>query len=186
MTSPAHLSLPFVARGRAGTVSVSVSRNDDPASYGCSPAALGLAVCRATVEFEADGYDALLGWVQTVGERSAQSDERVHTADPLDIYAELETPFGFYGLEPTLFDAPSRRDRNVSLDWLAHSFLCVAPTSPMAREAKPVAGFSWGFTIEQGHVDIFEPLLLTPSAWTDQHHLLRTNYPSWDFLDADW
>ena len=99
--------------------------------------------------------------------------------------ATVETPFGFFGLKPELFDAPSRRDRTMALDWLAESFLCVSPTNPMAREAKPVSGFSWGFVLDKGVVEIVEPRPLEPTAWTKHQKLLSGQYPSWRFLDSD-
>ena len=187
MTSRSALVLPFAARQQNGTVSVTVWRNGDPTTLGCAESALNFPACTATVEFEAAGYNALLGWVQLVGRQPPDNQvaTRTYATDPLQIYDGLETPFGFFGLKPELFDAPSRRDRTMALDWLAESFLCVSPTNPMAREVKPVSGFSWGFVLDKGVVEIVAPRPLEPTAWTKHQKLLSGQYPSWRFLDSD-
>lgn len=179
------LTVPFEARGYIGSVSVSITTNDDPDAVGCPPWARGFPICEAAVDFGARGYAALLGWVQLVRMRSPylDPDDRWVT-DPLEVYRDVETPFGFYGIAPTLFDAPARRDRSQYLDWHAESYLCFAPTSPMAREAKPVAAFSWGFLLDRGQIVPRDAQSLLLSAWSEHLELLEASYPTWAFMTA--
>jgi hypothetical protein len=158
-----------------------VAANRNPAAVGCDPAAHGFPMCRATVSYAAEGYDALLGWVQLVGVTTPETPARSLGVDPLRIFEDLETPFAFYGLAPTLFDGPSRGDRTRPLGWLAHSFLCAAPSRPMERTVQAVVGFSWGFVLGDGDVRLVAPEPLHLDAWDRHLELLRAQFPSWDF-----
>ena len=175
------LFVPFNTRGHSGVISVDVFRNDDTASFGCTTAAEGFPVCRATVSFGGAGYNAMLGWVQLVGTSSSPPPTRKFDIDPLRIWDGLDTPFCFFGVEPTLFDAPSRRDRQQALDWLAHSFLCASPTDPMNREVVALAGFSWGFVVREGEVDLVGPQALVAEDWTRHLEMLSAQFPTWRF-----
>ncbi|MCP3991730.1 MAG: hypothetical protein GY724_21840 [Actinomycetia bacterium] len=119
-----------------------------------------------------------------MGTRAADDDDSRHWAtDPLEVYDGLNTPFGFYGLSPRLFDAPARSDRTRSLDWYAESFLCFSPSSPMVREAHPVAGFSWGFVLSSGEITTLEPKAIERARWNRHVGLLRSTYSGWTFPD---
>lgn len=179
-----EMQLPFTARGRAGVVNVTVSENADPERFGSVPAAVGFPVCRATVEYDAEGYLAMLGWVQNVGEASPSDRPLVFELDPFVIFDGIETPYAMYGARPELFDAPYRSDRSLSLRWVAHSFLCFAPSSPFAREVEAVIGFRWGFTMGGGSVDLVAPAPLSQADWAAQLELLATSYPAWSFSAA--
>lgn len=179
------LTTPFTARNGSGQVSVTVEALADPTAMGQISDAAGFPVCRASVDFSLDGYDGLLGWVQLVGTRPQGRGDRAFEVDPLEVFDGVETPFAFYGLSPELFDAPYRSDRSHNLDWLAHSFLCVAPTRPMAKEVKAILGFSWGFVVDGGHVAILQPELLRPADWSGHLEVLSVAYPTWTFYDAD-
>ncbi len=178
---PPQLSIPFALELLAGRIEVTIAPSTAPESIGCPPWELGFPVCEAAVTTTARGYAALMGWVQLVAMRSPPATRFEWTADPLEIYGGLNTPFGFYGIAPTLFDAPSRRDRTRSLEWRAESYLCVAPSSPMTREALPVAAFSWGFTMANGEISIAEPHPIPLSTWTGHVQLLESEYPGWVF-----
>jgi hypothetical protein len=154
------LSVGFEARGVRGTVDVSVWVNSDPASVGSGPEAEGFPACQAAVSIELRGYDALLGWVQLVGTKSPIHPACSFEVDPLQVFADLNLPFGFFGMLPTLFDAPSRRDRNQTLDWLAQTFLCMSPADPMDRVVRPVVAFHWGFRMHAGQIDTVAPAAL--------------------------
>jgi hypothetical protein len=136
------------------------------------------------VAIDLQGYASLFGWVQLVGTESPEDPTRRYEVDPLEISANLNWPFGFYGLLPTLFDAPSRRDRNQNLDWLAHSFLCVSPANPMDRVVRAVIGFRWRFWMHDGQINIVAPTSLELTAWNSHLSVLEAAYPSWRFEEA--
>ena len=100
--------------------------------------------------------------------------------DPIAIYSEVPTPFAWYGLKPTLFDAPSRQTRS-DVVWRAHSFLCVSLDAVLTRHVRAVAGFSWGFDISGGDITIAGPVPLEPTSWDEHLTFLTTSYPSWAF-----
>ncbi len=164
---------------------VTVSENLDPVSVGSAPAAAGFPMCHATVEYEAAGYLAMLGWVQLVGEGSPSGSGLRYDHDPFVLFED--SPYGVYGARPELFDAPYRSDRSLSLDWLAHSFLCAAPSGPLARQVEAVVGFSWGFNVAGGDIEIDGLQSLSRDDWADHIGLLRDHHPSWEFTaDHDW
>ena len=175
------ISLDFEVRGAYGRVDVRVSSNDAPEEIGSDAAASGFPVCEATVESPLRGYAALMGWVQMVGTSAARGATRRFEPDPLRIFDDLDLPFGFHGVAPTLFDAPYRRDRSHDLDWLAHSFLCASAGDPMERSVRPLAAFQWGFVLESGDVRIVPPTPLPLIEWTTHRPLLTAAYPSWVF-----
>lgn len=180
-------NVPFSARGRPGEIAVTVSENLDPLGVGSVPAASGFPTVCATVEYEATGYLAMLGWVQLVGEASPRGSELRYDVDPFVLFEGITTPYPIYGARPELFDAPYRSDRTLSLDWLAHSFLCVAPSSPFAKEVEAVVGFSWGFNMEAGELEIVGLNSLSRDDWSSHLDLLSTTYPAWEFTaDTDW
>jgi len=177
--------LPFSLRGAPGEVEVSLVPNDDPQALGCDlldrslppDAARGFPVCRATVSVAADGYAAMLGWVQLV---RSTDDEDVFKTDPLALFREVATPFAFFGIRPELFDAPFRHPRE-DLTWTAHAFLCAVPDGVMSRVARPVAGFTWGFTVADATMALVDPAPLPLEAWADHVPVLAAAYPSWSF-----
>jgi hypothetical protein len=179
-----NLVLPFRARGHDGQVSITLARNDDPLSIGCDASAVDFPACTATVEFDGVGYNALFGWVQLVGETTPPGSRREFAVDPLQVFEGIESPYAWYGLSPTLFDGPSRRDRHIPLDWLALSFLCFSPTKPMSRDVAPLVGFSWGFIIGAEDITVVEPLPLTAADWDTQRDLLSQQSPRWRFLSG--
>jgi hypothetical protein len=179
-----ELSLEFEARGSCGTVEVSLWVNADPSVVGSGSEAEGFPACQATVASDLQGDASLFGWVQLVGTESPEEPMRHFEVDPLEISADLNWPFGFYGLLPTLFDTPSRRDRTQTLDWLARSFLCVSPDSPMDQVVRPVVGFQWGFWMHDGQIDIVAPTSLELPTWNSHLRVLEAAYPGWRFEEA--
>lgn len=189
MSSPVTSSaqLPFSARGKSGEVSVTLSENLDPTSVGSVPAATGFPMCRATVEYESSGYLAMLGWVQMVGEATPSGSELQYDTDPFILFEGIPTPYAIYGARPELFDSPYRSDRSLSLNWLAHSFLCVAPSSPFVKEVEAVVGFSWGFNMDDGELGLVGVKPLSQHDWSSHLNLLSNEYPSWEFMSGtDW
>jgi hypothetical protein len=182
----ADLEVPFTLRGLPGQITVSLAPNESPDALGYrlltdgapAPFARGFPVCRASVQYPADGYAAMFGWIQLV--RSSDSDPGQFELDPVALYADVATPYAWFGLRPELFDAPCRGSR-ADLEWLAHSFLCVSPDAVLTRRAHAVAGFSWGFRISGGTLELVRPAGLGPDAWDRHIKLLWRSFPDWAF-----
>jgi hypothetical protein len=176
------MHLPFSLRGLPGTIDVTVGTNSDPEGLGAGTGAAGLAFCEATVNYPGKGYAGLLGWVQLVRSTDNTSRGDQFEMDPLDVLGDVQHPFCFFGIKPTLFDAPSR-DSRADLDWLAHSFLChIADAAP--REVHALAGFEWGFTITAGATAPSPPRVLEPADWNQHLALFHAEYPAWRFADG--
>jgi len=176
------MDIMFVLLGTTGHVSVTYSRNDRPDLVGSSVESSGFPMCRATVDYPAQGYDALLGWVQLVRSDDNTSQGRAFEIDPLDILGDVPHPFCWIGLSPRLFDAPSRSPRR-DLDWVAHSFLCV-PDGSVAEglEVHALLGFAWGFRIHKEEIHLVPPTQLGSTDWDQHVDILAARYPSWRFI----
>ena len=163
------MDITFALRGIEGHVYVTYSRNGRPDLVGSSAESSGFPMCHATVDYPAQGYDALLGWVQLVRSDDNTSQGRAFEIDPLDILGDVPHPFCWIGLTPGMFDAPSRSPRH-DLDWAAHSFLCVPDGSTDAGlEVHALLGFAWGFRIRNEEIHLVPPTLLGPTEW--DHHV---------------
>jgi hypothetical protein len=140
----------------------------------------------ATIEFAGRGYLQLFGWVQLVRSNDNAFRGRQFEMDPFDpfeLYERAPSPYCWYGIAPTLFDAPGRVDR-VRLDWIAHSFLAVSPLRGNRRVVTPLLGFAWGFHIaNDGNVALEPVTQLTASDWTPHLPYLRSCYPGWQFTE---
>ena len=176
------MDIPFALRGLDGHVSVTYSRNDRPELLGARAESSGFPTCHATVDYPAQGYDAVLGWVQLVRSDDNSSQGREFEIDPLEFLGDLPHPFCWIGLAPQLFDAPSRSPRR-DLEWTAHSFLCVPDADEDdSLEVHALLGFSWAFRIRDEEVELVAPAPLGPTDW-DQHVTgLAVRYPSWRFV----
>jgi hypothetical protein len=183
----------FEWRGATGRVQVECVPNDDPGGYGTAVAdAFGFPVCTATVRYPRKGFNAMFGWVQMVRSTDNQSAGERFEMDPFELFGDWRSPYFCYGIEPTLFDAPSRRQR-VPVEWLAHSFLATTPVDEWLdgnpRRVVPLLGFQWGFDIRPETaptVDLRPVAPLAPSDWTNQLPMLKSEYPapSWSFADS--
>jgi len=173
---PLTVALPFRWAGREGEVRVEVRENDDPAALGCEEFARGFPVCRATIEPPAQGYADMLGWVQMVDD--SWHDDGFH-ADDFEPLAPLPHPFGFYGVSPTLFDAPHFDGE--SFDFLAHTFLCGlgGELLEFRHEARAILGFSWGFSKRGQRIEWFGPEPLSAEDWNSHLEYLRGKYERW-------
>jgi hypothetical protein len=174
-------------------VNVTCRPNEDPIAVGChlwfdhvdpeeaAAWAMGLPVCEATVEFSGEGYVAMMGWVQFVRSTGASDGGHGFDFDPIGMYWDLSTPFGWFGIAPTLFDAPSLAERPQG--WVAHSFLCVASFSwsAMTRPVRAILGFRWGFESNDTGIEILPPSVLPEAVWDAHVPDLAGRFSDWRF-----
>jgi hypothetical protein len=191
-----QMEIPFSHLGHQGRVIITSEKTLEPAILGAREGATGLANCKATIEFPAGGYLELLGWVQLVCSTDNSSHGRKFEMDPFDVFdldKHAPSPYCWYGINPTLFDAPSRGKR-VDLDWVAHSFLAASPlhgkrriTAPLReyrRIVMPLLGFSWGFHIfNKENIELKSITSLTAADWASHLPYLRKYYKKWQFME---
>jgi hypothetical protein len=175
----------FSWNGVAGRVDVDCVPNDDPAGYGfCWPDALGYPVCTARVTYPGRGYHAMLGWVQLVRSSDNESAGERFEVDPLSLFADAPSPYCWFGLEPTLFDAPSRPAAPPA-EWVAHSFLATTPIGEVMegkpRRVHPLLGFAWGFQAPGATLELRKITQLVTADWELHLPVLRASYPRWTF-----
>ena len=175
------MQIPFNLKGVEGRVDVTYEANSQPESIGCRPEALGFPMCTATVQYPMRGYDSLMGWVQLVRSDDNASRGEQFEIDPLAPLGDLPHPFCWLGINPTLFDAPSRSPMS-DLRWVAQSFLCIPDDVGNGLEAQAILGFSWGFAIEQGQIAFQAPQQLESSAWSEHSSSLGDLYKAWRFV----
>jgi len=174
------MDVDFTLRALAGRIHVTYQRNDDPALVGAGPDSAGFPWCHAGVDYPARGYDAVLGWVQLVCSDDNESGGREYEVDPLAFLGDLPHPFCWIGLNPQLFDAPSRAPLR-DMTWRAHSFLCVPDGTQDALEVHALAGFGWGFDVSGPRINLVEPHALEPQDWERNRSTLTNTYPDWRF-----
>ncbi len=173
------MQIPFVRAGQRGEVGAVVELVEDPVAVGKPVGTEGFPSCLATVSYSGRGYDALFGWVQLV--RAEDFDGRQFALDPLRFFEDASAPHCFYGICPTLFDAPSR-DERYELDWTAQSFLSPINLFETDPEVQPLLGFSWGFDIDAQKVLAVKPTkALSASDWEQHIPYLSDRFPTWRF-----
>lgn len=197
------MRLEFSLRGLPGHVDVDVVPVEDREAVGAWPAPAGLPSCEASVSYPGQGYTGLFGWVQLVRSTDNSSGGQGFEMDPFELLGDVSHPFGFFGIRPTLFDAPSR-DGEAPLEWTAHSFLTFVnsrladreierilalPTEEQGAAAtkqlkvvRALLGFSWGFTLADGRASIVSAAALDEQAWNAHIPLLTATYPDWSFV----
>lgn len=173
-----RLTLDFERAGVPVTVAVELGVNDDPATLGCPEFARGFPYCRSTISPPARGYGDVLGWVQLVRQTEWDDEFRIDPFEPLD--PDPPHPFCFFGFAPTQFDAP-HRDTRPDMDWLSHTFLAGLAGIHESAEVRAALGFSWGFSIRDGQVEITGLSQLDPATWDAHLPYLRRTYPRWAF-----
>jgi hypothetical protein len=180
------MEISFTHQGHKGRVIVTAERTLSPSTLGVGDSALGLTHCKATIEFSAGGYLGLLGWVQLVRSTDNAFQGRQFEIDPFDpfgLYERAPLPYCWYGVTPSLFDAPSR-DERVELDWIAHSFLAASPFGGNTKIVTPLLGFSWGFhIIDEKNIELKPATVLTAADWDSHRPYLRECYKDWEFAE---
>lgn len=152
---------------------------EDPSAVGKPLGTEGFPSCQATVSYTGKGYKALFGWVQLVQAQDFGAGR--FALDPLRFFEGTSAPHCFYGICPTLFDAPSR-DKRYELDWTAHSFLAPIDLFESDPEVRPLLGFSWGFDIDlRGVLTVKLTQPLAASEWAHHVPYLAERFPSWRF-----
>ncbi|CAI7584937.1 unnamed protein product [Penicillium viridicatum] len=119
---------------------------------------LGYPVIRAMVHSEHPGYGSMYGWIQFVkctSNDTCPSDNTTPTdvqdgcsdshwqLDSVPLFDDLNTPFMYFGSNPTLFDAPTRIGKS-NVNWRAQSYLTYIPDALVTRQVTPILGFTWG------------------------------------------
>jgi hypothetical protein len=173
------LKFPFVHEDQSGEVSVTIERVDDPAGIGQPPETRGFPACAARIDYPFRGYRSLFGWVQLVQSTDNSTGGSGFDIDPFGLFNDVPSPYCFFGFLPTLFDAPTRRERE-PINWVAHSFLAWTPLDERPRTVKPLLGFSWGFDIDRaGSITIRPVGELSAETWNSHVPYLRGSYPDW-------
>jgi hypothetical protein len=180
------LDLAFELRGRPGTVHVRHGVNEDPRRWGYDLLEMpdlversrGFPVVEATVEHGAEGYAAVMGWLQVVRYRDDESGEELI----VDVAPQLQgagVPWMSFGVRPAYFDAPSTTSDEAA--FRADAFLAVTPDALMTPVAEPLCGFSWGYDVTGG-VPARAPLAPAgPERWAAMVPALAAAYPKWTF-----
>jgi hypothetical protein len=181
------MEIGFEWRGADGSIAIECRVNDSPMAIGSFPGGAGFPMCTATVTFPHMGYRSMTGWVQLVRSTDNASAGTEFETDPFALFGDAPSPYCWYGLNPTLFDAPSRSDRD-DLEWEAHSFLATTPLEEVMelqpRRVVPLAGFSWGFRISDQAVYISPLQQLSLDRWNRHSDVLRAKYRFWNFADV--
>ena len=147
-------SIPFELRGLPGRVDIDYLVNDDPARWGYPVLGLdflversrGCPVVRATVEYPAEGYAAVMGWIQVVDHRAAPAIDSTVLVDvaPQMQAVDAGMPYFAFGVKPAFFDAPSTDDADY--EFRAHAFLTASPDALMSPGRRPALWLHLGLS----------------------------------------
>jgi len=178
-----RLEFEFERAGAPVGVRVELCANEDPGAHGCPEYARGFPVMRATIEPPSRGYQDMLGWIQVLDAPGAPELMPGPNLDALEMLApvaEFTHPFGYFGFSPVFFDAPHRIPA-ADLDWVAHTFLAGIAGIYGEFEAHAYLGYSWGYRIRDGEVEVTGLTELGPDAWDADLPFLRRRCPTWTF-----
>jgi len=144
-----------------------------------STVAKGFPVLRADVTYEGDGYAATLGWLQVVWMTvAAEREPRTMVDVPPQLIA-TGFPYVSFGIEPTMFDAPSTTDSGV--DWVARTFLTASPDRLMTRVVEPVLGLRWGYTLREGLPQLKDLTRTGDEDWREARLVIARQFRDWEF-----
>lgn len=141
----------------------------------------GFPVVRASVSFPGEGYAAAMGWIQLVRYYGGGEigDEVVEVDHPPQ-HSAARTPYCYWGISPSFFDAPSMAQEGVT--WAAETFLTASPDALMTRAVQPVCGFRWGYTTRRNPPELLPVEPLDEKAWEPVRAELQGRYLDWNFL----
>lgn len=183
------MTISFKLRGLDGRVEIRRQANDDPRRWGYSlledalgfspDRAEGFPMVSARVRYAGEGYGAAMGWVQTVRMRELGSLEEQAIVDKPPQLEDDGCPYCFWGPEPSFFDAPSITARLEM--WSAHAFLVASPDAVMTKGARPLCGFSWGYSNlgPTPESEVLRPI--GEKEWSSACDVLAERYPAWRF-----
>jgi hypothetical protein len=180
------LDLRFALRGLPGTVRVRAGVNEDPRRWGYHlldmpelvERSRGFPVVEATVEHPAEGYAAVMGWIQVARYREPGSAEEVF----VDVAPQLQgsgMPWLSFGVRPAYFDAPSTDSNEAT--FRADAFLAVTPDGLMSPVAEPLCGFSWGYDVAGGAPGSAPLAPAGADQWAAMVPALADACPKWTF-----
>jgi hypothetical protein len=178
--------LRFELRGAPGTVTVRHGVNDDPRRWGYHVLELeydfersrGFPVVEATVEHPAEGYAAVMGWIQVARYDEPDAEQEVF----VDVAPQLQgkgIPWMSFGIRPAYFDAPSTTSDDAA--FRADAFLAVTPDGLMTPVAEPLCGFSWGYDVVAGTPAPTPVTPAGPERWAAIRPPLAAACPDWTF-----
>ena len=136
----------------------------------------------AHVTYDGDGYAAVLGWIQVVWMSVAGEATARVMVDVAPSLVGSGFPFVSFGVEPTMFDAPSTTERGVG--WVARTFLTASPDRLMTRVVAPVIGFRWGYTLSGGEVALDVLASAATEDWMLTRGVIAAEFTDWDFREA--
>ncbi len=187
-----EMTLPFQVRHVNGRVQIRYSGNDDPLRWGYHllglefdiDVARGFPVIEARVDYPAEGYAAVMSWIQVARYWVGPQEEPTVVVDVAPQMRAARMPYISFGIRPTLFDAPAFTEQNVV--WRAWSFLTYTPDALMTPVVEPACGFRWGYDVRE-HAP--QPTELVPASrdeWLGIRTELTGRYPEWSFKGDDW
>jgi len=192
-------SFPFILRSREGTVLARLEPNEDPERSGYAILGLpwptelakGMPVLEATVSYEGNGYEGVMGWIQVVRIHVAEASEALTPAvdkapsgdhmwvDGPPNLRGLGVPYVSFGPRPTLFDAPASTESRVR--FVADSFLAASPDGLMTPISQPCLGLRWGYSTVSGKVELIGPNEISAAEWAEALPTLEEQFPNWTF-----
>jgi len=131
------------------------------------------------VSFPGEGYAAAMGWIQLISYGGGEVVEVDHPPQ----HSDVATPYCYWGVRPSFFDAPSTTHEGVT--WVAEAFLATSPDTLMTRTVQPVCGFRWGYATTRNPPELLPVEKIGAAEWETARAALQERYPDWDFL-SDW
>lgn len=144
--------------------------------------AAGFPTMRASVSYDGAGYRRFFGWIQFVDHDFGNGRRPASVVDVPPALIGFGVPFAALGECPVLFDSPATAPRR-SGSFRAQAFLCAVSLVDRKIPIRPLAGFSWGYDIDDGlSIRPCAPKKLPLKAWRGHLPLLKRICPRWAYL----